>query len=97
MKTWRMRLEDKGGKPPAPARALARLLLAALTLGIGCAGIAVAWKRPHEALGWAMIVPGIAGIAWAMIDRDRQFLHDRLAGTRLVMLERPAPNTANPT
>ena len=24
------------------------------------------------------------GIAWALIDRDRQFLHDRLAGTRLV-------------
>ncbi len=24
------------------------------------------------------------GIAWALIDRDRQFLHDRLAGTRLI-------------
>lgn len=24
------------------------------------------------------------GYAWALIDRDRQFLHDRLAGTRLV-------------
>jgi uncharacterized RDD family membrane protein YckC len=23
-------------------------------------------------------------IAWALFDRDRQFLHDRLAGTRLV-------------
>jgi uncharacterized RDD family membrane protein YckC len=23
-------------------------------------------------------------IVWALIDRDRQFLHDRLAGTRLV-------------
>jgi uncharacterized RDD family membrane protein YckC len=25
-----------------------------------------------------------ASIAWAFFDRDRQFLHDRLAGTRLV-------------
>jgi uncharacterized RDD family membrane protein YckC len=25
-----------------------------------------------------------ASIAWAVFDRDRQFLHDRLAGTRLV-------------
>ena len=25
-----------------------------------------------------------AGLAWAAIDRDRQFLHDRLAGTRIV-------------
>ena len=24
------------------------------------------------------------GFAWALIDRDRQFLHDRLSGTRLV-------------
>ena len=25
-----------------------------------------------------------AGYLWAVVDRDRQFLHDRLAGTRLV-------------
>lgn len=28
-----------------------------------------------------------AGILWALIDRDRQFLHDRLAGTRIVFKE----------
>lgn len=26
-----------------------------------------------------------ASVIWALIDRDRQFLHDRLAGTRLVI------------
>jgi hypothetical protein len=26
---------------------------------------------------------------WALFDRDRQFLHDRLAGTRLVLSARP--------
>jgi uncharacterized RDD family membrane protein YckC len=25
-----------------------------------------------------------AGLLWALFDRDGQFLHDRLAGTRLV-------------
>jgi uncharacterized RDD family membrane protein YckC len=25
-----------------------------------------------------------AGFAWALVDRERQFLHDRLAGTRIV-------------
>jgi uncharacterized RDD family membrane protein YckC len=25
-----------------------------------------------------------AGLVWAVFDRDRQFLHDRLAGTRIV-------------
>ncbi len=28
------------------------------------------------------------GILWALIDRDRQFLHDRLANTRLVAIPR---------
>ncbi|MGH8669347.1 MAG: RDD family protein [Burkholderiales bacterium] len=27
-----------------------------------------------------------ASIAWALIDRDGQFLHDRLAGTRLIKI-----------
>ena len=27
-----------------------------------------------------------ASIAWAFFDRDRQFLHDRLAGTRLIFV-----------
>jgi len=30
----------------------------------------------------ALLLP--LSIAWALFDRDRQFLHDRLAGTRLV-------------
>jgi hypothetical protein len=29
-------------------------------------------------------VPTGISIVWALLDRDRQFLHDRLAGTRLV-------------
>jgi uncharacterized RDD family membrane protein YckC len=29
------------------------------------------------------LVPTLVSIAWAFFDRDRQFLHDRLAGTRL--------------
>jgi uncharacterized RDD family membrane protein YckC len=29
-------------------------------------------------------VLGVVGLLWALVDRDRQFLHDRLAGTRLV-------------
>jgi uncharacterized RDD family membrane protein YckC len=31
------------------------------------------------------------GFLWAIADRDRQFLHDRLAGTRLVDAQKPAP------
>jgi uncharacterized RDD family membrane protein YckC len=34
------------------------------------------------------IPPGI-GVAWALFDRDRQFLYDRLAGTRVVDIRNP--------
>jgi uncharacterized RDD family membrane protein YckC len=39
-------------------------------------------------LAWfGLLLAGI-GIWWALIDRDRQFLHDRIAGTRLVSVPR---------
>ena len=31
-----------------------------------------------------LLVPTGISIVWALFDRDKQFLHDRLAGTRLV-------------
>ena len=61
MKTWRIRLLTRSGKPVRPAQALLRYLLCWPSLGLG----------------------GI-GIVWALVDRDRQFLHDRIAGTQLV-------------
>lgn len=35
-------------------------------------------------LAWPSIFFFGAGLMWAVFDRDRQFLHDRLSGTRLV-------------
>jgi uncharacterized RDD family membrane protein YckC len=34
----------------------------------------------------AILLP--VSVIWALFDRDRQFLHDRLAGTRLALVER---------
>ena len=53
---------------------------------IGEAGLPV---RPAQALlrfllCWLSLGIGGVGIIWSLFDRDRQFLHDRLAGTRLV-------------
>ena len=31
-----------------------------------------------------LLVPALVGIFWAVVDRDRQFLHDRLAGSLLI-------------
>lgn len=46
-------------------------------------------------LAWPSIVYLGAGLLWALFDRDGQFLHDRLAGTRLVVKrDRVTPNSA---
>jgi uncharacterized RDD family membrane protein YckC len=31
-----------------------------------------------------LLVPTLVGVLWALVDRDRQFLHDRLAGSLLI-------------
>ncbi|HNH25004.1 MAG TPA: RDD family protein, partial [Accumulibacter sp.] len=46
--------------------------------------------RPAQALlrfllCWPSLILVGVGIVWAMVDRDHRFLHDRLAGTRLVL------------
>ena len=41
------------------------------------------WLR--YALAWPSVLSGV-GLLWALFDRDRQFLHDRLAGTRVILL-----------
>ena len=42
----------------------------------------------HGVFRFLLALGGLAlfgvGFAWALVDRDRQFLHDRLAGTRIV-------------
>lgn len=37
-----------------------------------------------------LLLGGI-GFWWALVDRERQFLHDRLAGTRLVIADKATP------
>jgi uncharacterized RDD family membrane protein YckC len=47
--------------------------------------------RPAQALlRFLLALPSVGlgfGLLWAFLDRDRQFLHDRLAGTRIVNAE----------
>ncbi|ANQ86309.1 putative RDD family protein [Azoarcus olearius] len=42
------------------------------------------WLR--YALAWPSVLLFGVGLLWALIDRDRQFLHDRLAGSHVVLL-----------
>jgi uncharacterized RDD family membrane protein YckC len=92
MKTWRVRLIANGGGQPRPSlrTATLRYLLAwgwFLPALIVCALFGL---RGKTEVGIAVAI-GIA--VWAMtafLDKDRQFLHDRLAGTRLVQMPKAA-------
>lgn len=47
--------------------------------------------RPAQAIlrylaAWPSVLFLGLGLVWALVDKDRQFLHDRLAGTRIVLV-----------
>lgn len=55
--------------------------------------------RPAQAAlrycaAWVSLGLGGIGLIWALFDPDRQFLHDRIAGTRLVAWQMPAKKPA---
>ena len=86
MKTWRIRLVNSSGSNVKPLRAMLRYTLSwlwflpAMSIGYAC-GLK----------GWPMVGLVVIGMMiWATIsrlDKDRQFLHDRIAGTRLIVSE----------
>ncbi|WP_298288729.1 RDD family protein [Thiomonas sp.] len=83
MKTWRIRVVSAGGGALGWRRALLRALLSWLWVLPALLLSAVLGLRPQQ-IGWAMCV-GVA--AWALLSflrPDRQYLHDALAGTRLI-------------
>lgn len=86
MKTWRFRVVATDGRPLSLPRALARLVLASLFYVPAVAGLVLFFfpNRINPVIVMWAFLPMVATILWARFDVDRQFLHDRLAGTRLV-------------
>jgi uncharacterized RDD family membrane protein YckC len=81
LKTWRMRVALPDGGPPPARTALLRYL--------------AAWIGPVLALGAYVALRDIGygrlasvllpfNFLWALVDPQRQFLHDRIAGTRIL-------------
>jgi uncharacterized RDD family membrane protein YckC len=81
MKTWRMRLVCADGRGLDLRTAALRYAAAWIGPALAVAGYAalVPTGRPRLAL-WLLLF----NYAWALVDRDRRFLHDRIAGTRIV-------------
>jgi uncharacterized RDD family membrane protein YckC len=76
MKTWNLKLVARGGETVDVRRAILRFVA-------GWIGPAAALLG-YAAFGrWGLLL-GLANHAWGLVDTDRQFLHDRLAGTRII-------------
>ncbi len=84
MKAWKLRLVRSDGGVVALRTAIARFVIAGLLLGTGVAAAIWLWRQPGSLFGWSAAVPALLDVAWAAFDRERQFLHDRLARTRVV-------------
>jgi uncharacterized RDD family membrane protein YckC len=82
MKTWRLAMRGKDGAPVGLPRAALRYL--ACWAGPALAILCVVALQPFGHERWAAALLAF-NYAWAIVDPDRQFLQDRLAGTRLVM------------
>ena len=88
MKTWNIRVVDTAGRPVSQARALWRYVLSWLwllpPLAVSGLGSLSGGELTLLLTGWVLV--------WALLSRfhrQRQFLHDALAGTRLVHYEHP--------
>ncbi len=88
MKTWRIKLVKVGyAKVPVKA-AVVRYLFA---WGWVLPALAVSYFF-HLSRGQTGAAVGIGIVVWALtafLDKDRQFLHDKIAGTRLISLPKP--------
>ena len=86
MKTWRLTVVRADGRVPDARTALLRYFAA--WLGPALALSAYLALRPAGVGTWATAIAGV-NFLWAFFDSDRQFLHDRIAATRIVEEPRP--------
>ncbi|MEO8101267.1 MAG: RDD family protein [Betaproteobacteria bacterium] len=86
MKTWRFRVIGIDGQPLTFSRAAARFACATMFYGPALVGLLLLFfpNRVSPVLALWPFLPMFATLLWARFDTDRQFLHDRIAGTRLV-------------
>jgi uncharacterized RDD family membrane protein YckC len=96
MKTWRIKLVKVGhARVPFGAALLRHVLAWGWLLPALFASHVL--KLSHGQTGIALVIGLVAWSLTAFLDRDRQFLHDKLAGTRLIQLPKPVKAAPLPT
>jgi hypothetical protein len=86
MATWGLALRTAAGERVSARRAGVRFL--ACGIGPALALAAAVALRPSGLGRWALVLLAV-NYAWALLDPERQFLQDRLAGTRLTVRGAP--------
>jgi uncharacterized RDD family membrane protein YckC len=81
MKTWRLALVLANGQPLPAKVALLRYLATWIGPALALAAFALLHRHGQGAHALWLIA---FNFLWALVDPDRQFLHDRVAGTRIV-------------
>ncbi len=88
MKTWRVRLVSVSGAPVSMTRAALRYLLCWLWFVPG-----LLLAKLLDAHSWLLVaIPAANVFLWAgsaLLDPKRQFIHDRIIGTRLIQFSLP--------
>lgn len=89
MKTWRIKVVKLGYRTvPFRAAAVRYLMAWGWFLPAIVACYVFGWKSTGQ-VGAAIAVGIVAWAMTALFDKDRQFLHDKVAGTRLISLPKP--------
>lgn len=84
-KTWQLRLVSALDSVTVPSTKQA--VIRYLATWIGPALALIVFVTVGGKAGPLWIAALFANFLWALIDRDRQFLHDRIAGTRVVHVQ----------
>ncbi len=88
MKTWNIRLADRNGGRPSTGKMLARyLLLWPLPLLSALLVKGASLLTGYTSTDLLIVFAPFSIFIWSWFDPDGQFLHDRLAGTRLFNAE----------
>lgn len=94
MKTWNIRLMDRGQHSPTLPRLVLRyVLIWPLPLLTALLIYGVSRASGYASIDLFIVCAPFSVFIWTWLDPQGQFLHDRLLGTRLVDLKTPPAST----